>query len=181
MMFMKAQCIEKYAIRNEMEAFSRREGSGLGAKYAPTSSRTSVAGVQLLSCLTLRDPMDYSMLASSVVYYLPEFAQIHVHWVSDAIQPACPLSSPSPPAFPASGSFLMSISLHQVAKVCWASASASVLQVNIQDWFPLGLTGFISLLSRVFSRTTVRKHQFIGTHPTLWSSSHICMRLLEKP
>ena len=79
MMFMKAQCIEKYAIRNEMEAFSRREGSGLGAKYAPTSSRTSVAGVQLLSCLTPRDPMDYSMLASSVVYYLPEFAQIHVH------------------------------------------------------------------------------------------------------
>ena len=47
------------------------------------------------------------MLASSV-YCLPEFAQIHVHWVSDAIQPACPLSSPSPPAFPASGSFLMS-------------------------------------------------------------------------
>ena len=65
------------------------------------------------------------------------------------------------------------------------SASASVLPINIQDWFPLGLTGLISLLSkglsRVFSNTTVQKHQFFGTQPSLWSSSHIHTWLLEKP
>ena len=66
-----------------------------------------------------------------------------------------------------------------------ASASASVLPVKIQGWFPLGLTGVISLqskgLSRVFSNTTVRKHQFFGTQSSLWSNSHIHTWLLEKP
>ena len=66
-----------------------------------------------------------------------------------------------------------------------ASASTSVLPMNIQSWFPLGLTGFISLqskgLSRVFSSTTVQKHQFFGAQPSLWSNSHICTWLLEKP
>ena len=65
-----------------------------------------------------------------------------------------------------------------------ASASASVLPMNIQGWFPLGLTGLISLqskgLSRVFSSTTVQKHQFSGSQPSLWSSSHTCTWLLEK-
>ena len=64
-------------------------------------------------------------------------------------------------------------------------ASASVLPVNIQGWFPLGLTGLISLLfkglSRVFSGTTVQKHQFFGAQPPLWSNSHIHTWLLEKP
>ena len=66
-----------------------------------------------------------------------------------------------------------------------ASASASVLPRNIQDWFPLGLMGLISLqskgLSRVFSSTTIWKHQFFGTHPSLWSNSHIRTWLWEKP
>ena len=57
--------------------------------------------------------------------------------------------------------------------------------MNIQGWFPLGLTGLISLqskgLSRVFSNTTVQKHQFFSTQPSLWFSSHICTWLLEKP
>ena len=65
-----------------------------------------------------------------------------------------------------------------------AAASASVLTVNIQGWFPLGVTGLISLqlkcLSRVFSNTTVQKHQFFSAQPTLWSNSHIHTRLLEK-
>ena len=56
---------------------------------------------------------------------------------------------------------------------------------NIEDWFPLGLTSLISLhskgLSRAFSNTTVQKHQFFGFHPSLWSNSHICTWLLEKP
>ena len=66
-----------------------------------------------------------------------------------------------------------------------ASASASVFPVNIQDWFPLGLTGLISLqskgLSRVFSNTTVWKYQFFGTLSSLRLSSHIHTWLLEKP
>ena len=64
-------------------------------------------------------------------------------------------------------------------------ASILVLPMNIQGWFPLGLTGLISLLfkglSRLFSSTAVQKHQFFGTQPSLWSNSHICTWLLEKP
>ena len=65
----------------------------------------------------------------------------------------------------------------------WPTASASILPMNIQDWFPLGLTGWISLqsegLSRVFSNTTVQKHQFFGAQLSLWSNSHIHTWLLE--
>ena len=64
------------------------------------------------------------------------------------------------------------------------SASASVLPINIQDWFLLGLTSLISLqskgLSRVFSSNIIRKHRFFGTPPSLWSHSHTCTWLLEK-
>ena len=67
----------------------------------------------------------------------------------------------------------------------WASVSASVLPMNIQGWFSLGLTGLISLLSkglsRVFSSTVVQKHQFFGAQPSLWSNSHIHTWLQEKP
>ena len=75
-------------------------------------------------------------------------------------------------SFPAPGSFQMISSLHQAAKVLeLPSASASVLPMNIQDWFPLGWTGWISLqfkgLSRVFSNTTVQKHQFFSTQLSL--------------
>ena len=66
-----------------------------------------------------------------------------------------------------------------------ASTSASVLLMNIQDWFPLGWTGWISLqskgLSRVFSNTTVQKHQFFGVQLSLWSNYHIHTWLLGKP
>ena len=85
-------------------------------------------------------------------------------------------------SFPASGSF-------QMSQFCASGglstgASASVLPVNIKGWFPLGLTGLISLLSkglRIFSITTIWKHQFFCTQPSLWSNSHIHTRLLEKP
>ena len=66
-----------------------------------------------------------------------------------------------------------------------ASALASVLPLNTQDWFPLEFTGLISLqskgLSRVFSNTAVQKHQFFSTQPSLWSISHIHTWLVEKP
>ena len=97
------------------------------------------------------------------LHYLPEFAQTHAHWVSDAIQPSHPLSPPSSPA--------ISLFQHQsLFPVRWlftsggksVKASASVLPMNIQGWFSLGLTGLISLLpeglSRVFSSTAVQKH-----------------------
>ena len=87
-------------------------------------------------------------------------------------------------SFPASGSFLMSQLFPSGAQSIGASASASVLPINIQDWFPIWLTGLISLqfkgLSRVFSNTTVQKHQFFSTQPSLWSNSHIHIGLLEK-
>ena len=82
--------------------------------------------------------------------------------------------------FPASLSFPMSWLFTSGDQSIGASASASVLPVNIQDWFPLVLTDLISLqskgLSRVFSNTTVKKHQFFSTHLSLWSNSHICTR-----
>ena len=90
------------------------------------------------------------------------------------IQPSHPLSSPSPPAFNLfqhQGLFKWVSSLHQVAQCMGASASTSVLPVYIQGWFPLGWTGWISLqskgLSRVFSNTTVQRHQFFGAHLSL--------------
>ena len=95
-----------------------------------------------------------------------------------------PFSSHLPP-FPASGSFLMSQFFPSGGQSIGASASASVLLMNIQDWFTLGWTGWISLqskgLSRVFSNTTVQKHQFFGSQLSLWSNSHIHTWPLEKP
>ena len=88
-------------------------------------------------------------------------------------------------SFPASGSFPMSWLFASGGKSIGASASASDLPMNIQDWFPLGLTGLISLqskeLSRVFPSTTVGKDQFFGTQPFSWSNFHIHTWLLEKP
>ena len=121
------------------------------------------------SCLTICDPMDCSTPDFPVHHQLLDLAQTHAHWVGDAIQPSLPLS-PSPPVFKLSqhqGLFQWVNSSHQVVKVLRVSASPSVLPVNIQDRFPLGLNGLISLqskgLSRVFSNTTVHKYQFFST------------------
>ena len=111
-----------------------------------------------------------------ILYYLSEFAQTHVHWVSDAIQPSQPLPPPSPLALnlsKPSGSFPM----HGlcVSGGQRTGESASVLPMNIQGRFPLRLTGLVSLLSkelsRVFSNTTVWKHQFFSTQSSLRSNS----------
>ena len=89
-----------------------------------------------------------------------------------------------PQYFPASGSFPMSHLFTSGGQSIGASASTSVLPMNIQGLFPLGWTGWISLLfkglSRVFSSTTVQKHQFFNTQPSLWFNSHIRIWLLEK-
>ena len=124
------------------------------------------------SYLTLCNAMDCSTPGFPVLHYLLEFAQTQVHWVHDILQP-------SPPAFNLlqhPGLFQWVSSSHQMAKSIGASASVSVLLMNIQGWFPLGLTCLISLLSkglsRVFSSTTVQKHQFFSGQPSLRSNSH---------
>ena len=125
------------------------------------------------SCLTLCDSVDCSTPGFPILYCLPEFSQTHVHWVNNAMQTSHPLSSP-PASFPASGSFPVS----QLFASRGYSIGASVLPMNIQCWFPLGVTGLISLLSkglsRVFSSTTVQKHHFLITQPFLWSNCHVC-------
>ena len=101
-----------------------------------------------------------------VHHQLPEPTQIQVQGVGDAIHPSHPLSFPSPPAFNLSQpqSFQISQFFTSSGPSIGVSASTSVLPMNIQDWFPLGWTGWISLqskgLPRVFSNTTVQKHQF---------------------
>ena len=129
--------------------------------------------------------MDCSMPGFPILHYLPEFAWTHVRWVSDAIQSSQPLLPPSPSAlnlFQHQGLFQWVSSLALGGQSI--GASASVLPMNVHGWFPLGLTALISLLpkglSKVFSTTTIWKHQFFGAQLSLWSNSHICTWLLEK-
>ena len=136
------------------------------------------------SCPTLYHPMNHSTPGLPVHRQLPEFTQTHVRWVSNAIQPSssvvpfsCCLQS-----FPASRSSQMSQFFQSGGQSIWVSASASILPMNIQDRFPFRWTDWISLqskgLSRVFSNTTVQKHQFFGAQPSLWSNFDIHAWLL---
>ena len=119
-------------------------------------------------CPTLCDLMNCSTPGLPVHHQLPEFTQTHV---GDAIQPSPPLSSPSSPAPNPS----QHQGLFKWVNSAWGGqsigVSASVFPKNTQDWSPLGWTGCISLqskgLSRVFSNTTVQKHQFLGTQLSL--------------
>ena len=117
-------------------------------------------------------PRDYSNPCPSCRWCYPT--------ISSSVVPfSCPQS------LPASGSFPMSWFFTAGGQSIGVSASASVLPMNIQDWFPLGWTGWISLLSkglsRVFSNNTVQKHQFSGAQLSLWFNSHIPSWLLGKP
>ena len=136
------------------------------------------------SCPTLCDPMNRSTPGLPVHHQLPEFTQTHVHRVTDAIQPSHPLSCPSPPAPSPSQhqSLFQRVNSSQGGQSTWpVLALASFLPKKSQGWSSLEWTGWISLkskgLSRVFSNTTVQKHQFF----TLYSNSHIHTWLLEKP
>ena len=98
-------------------------------------------------------------------------------WCHPTISSSVTTFSSCPQFFPASGSCPMSQLFTLGSQGIGASALASLLPMDIQGWFPLGLIGLISLLllkglSRVFSNTTVEKHQFFGTQPSLWSNSH---------
>ena len=164
--------------------------------HVPNVTRSTLASPHLgyvsqkklfFSCSIMSNSFQPHGLQHARLHYLPEFTQIHVHWVGDAIQPSHPLSNLL---------LLPSIFSHiRVLFNVWlftsggqsigASSSASILPMNVQDWFPLGWTGLISLqfkgLSRVFSSTTVWKHQFFGIQHSLRSNSHIYTWLLGKP
>ena len=130
------------------------------------------------SCPTLCNPMNRSTPGLPVHHQLPEFTQTHVHRVGDAIQLSHSLLSPSPPApNPSqSQSYPMSQLFAWGGQSIGVSALASVLPKNTQGWSPLEWTGWISLqskgLSRVFSNTTVQKHQFFGAQLSSQSNSH---------
>ena len=122
---------------------------------------------------TLCDPMDCSTPGFPVHHQLPEFTQTQrpsSQWfhptISSSVIPFSHFQS-----FPASGSFPISQFFASGGQSIGVSASTSVLTMNIQDWFPLGWTGWISFhpkgFSRVFSNTTVQKHQFFGTQLSL--------------
>ena len=138
-------------------------------RITATSQFSSVAQ----SCPALWDPMNCSTPGFPFHHHQSELAQTHVHWVGNAIQPSHPLLSPSPPAFnlsQAQDPFQWVSSSPQWPSI-GVSTSAWILPMHIQDWFPLGWTSWISLqskgLSRVFSNTTVQKHQFFGAQLSL--------------
>ena len=146
--------------------------------------RSTIVVVRCLviqSCLTLCDPMKCSMPGFPVLHQLPELAPIHVHWVSNAIQPSHHLLSPPPPACNFSQHQGLSQFLLSGGQSIAASASVPIVPANIQDWFPLGLTGWLSLkckgLPRVFSNTPIWMLQFFSAQLSLWSNSHIQTRL----
>ena len=147
-----------------------------------------VTVVQLLSCVkliaTAWTATCQAPLSFTISWSLFKLMFIKM-WCYPIISSSVTTFSSCPQSFPALVSFPMSWLFASGGQSIGALSSASVLPMNIQGWFPLGLTGLISLqskgLSRVFSSTMVRTHQFFGTQPSLWSNSHIHMWLLGKP
>ena len=138
------------------------------------------------SCLTLCNPMDcrrQASLSTTNSWSLLKLMSIELVIPSNHLILCHPLLL-RPQYFPVSESFPLRQFFASSGQSIGVSASASVLLMNIQDWFPLGWTGWISLqskgFSRVFSNTTVQKHQFFGAQLSLQSNSHIHTWLLEK-
>ena len=142
-------------------------------KYAYLNMLNSVSQ----SCLILCNPMDCSTSGFPVLHHLPEFAETHVHWVT------CPLRCyPAisfcvtpllllPSIFPSIRVFSNVSALSSGGQSIGALASASVIPMNIQGWFPLGLTGLISLLSKGLSRVFSRPWKaIIGSVPPKWGN-----------
>ena len=125
-------------------------------------NRTGTRSVQSLSHVWLfTTPWTTARQASLSITNSQSLLKTHVHWVGDAIQPSHPLSSPSSPtfsSFPASGSFQMSQFFASGGQSIGVSALVSVLPMNIQDWSPLGWTGWISLQSKGLSRLFSQHH-----------------------
>ena len=119
------------------------------------------------SCLTPGNTINRSTPYIPILHYLPEFAQTYGQWCHPTISSSVTHFSICLQSFPASGSFLMSWLFPLGDQIIGASVSAAVLPMDIQGWFPLGLTGLMPLqskgFSRVFSKTTAQKHQLFGT------------------
>ena len=152
-------------------SFQPSSSPGLSSYLVQAVCYTHCSATKL--CPALCDPMDYSTPAFAVLHCLPEFVQTHIRWFSDAICHlilCCPLLLLSS-IFPSIRVFSVSQLFTSGDQSIGASTSVSVLPMNIQGWFPLGLTSLISLLpkglSRVFSSTTIWKHQFFGVQPSL--------------
>ena len=141
----------------------------------------------LPSHIWLCNPMNCSTPGFPVLHYLPEFALTQVYWVSVAIQPSHPQSPPCPLALSLShhwSLFQWFHSLDLVAKVLELQFQHQsfqwIFRVDfLYDW--LVWSSAVQGISGVFSSTTIGKHQFFSTQPSLWSKSHICTWLLEKP
>ena len=135
-----------------------------------TAAETIQFSSVLQSCQTLVTAETAASPGFTVHHQLLELARIHVHWVVDAIQPSHPLSSLSPPAFNLSqhqGFFSMSQVFHIRCQSIGISATASVLPINIQAWFSLGLTGLISLQSKGLVKSLLQHHSSKAS--ILWS------------
>ena len=142
--------------------------------WGTSISSVQFSSVQLLSRIWFSDPMDCNTPGFPFHHQLPELAQTHVHlswWGHPTILSSVVPFSSCLQSFPASGSFQMSQFFSSGGQRIGVSAVASVLPMNIQDLFPLRLTGLISLqskgFSRVFSNTTVQKHQFFSAQLSL--------------
>ena len=136
------------------------------------------SSVRSLSRVRLCNPMNCSMPGLSVHHQLPEFTQTHVHWVSDVIQPSIASSvvpfSSCPQSLLASGSFPVSQLFAWGGQSIGVSASALVLPMNTQDWYPLEWTGWISLQSK--RRSSLLQHQSSKTS-ILWCSAFFTVQL----
>ena len=138
-------------------------------------------------CLTLCDPMDCSTSGFPVHHQFPEptnLMSIMLVMPSNHLILSFPLLLP-PSLLPSNRVFSNELVLCNRWPKIWSFSFSISPSMNIQDWFPLGWTGWISLqskgLSRVFSNTTVQKHQFFGIQPSSQSNSHIHTWPLEKP
>ena len=159
------------------------------SKYLNGSWHTAVVIVQSLSCVQLFaiswTAACQAFLSFTVSWSLLKCMSIESVMLSNHLSLCCPiLLLPSTWLWKATESFPMSWFFDSGGQSIGASASASVLPMNIHGWFPLGLTGVILQfrgLSRVFSNTMVQKHQFLGAQPSSWSNSHIHSWLLERP
>ena len=169
------------SIVNQVESLSSRNWNPFGTDWQPIHrvllcQLVLSQSVQSLSCVQLFET------PWTVAYQASLSTQTHVHRVDAAIQPSHPLSSPSPAL---NFSFQMNQLFASGGQSIGVSALASVLPMYTQDWSLLEWADWISLqskgLSRVFSNTTVQKHQFFGAQLSSQSNSHIHIWLLEKP
>ena len=169
---------QEYSITAKWNIREMHWGKNRQKKSNSYQINCSFSSIVLQSCPVPFNPLDCSMPRFPVPHHFLAFVQVHVHCIGDAVQPSHPLMPSSPSALNLSqhqGLFQWVVSITDDQNT-GASASASVLPVNIQGWSPLRLTGLILLfkgLSGVFSSTAVQRLHFFGTLPSLQPSSQM--------